>query len=451
MISREWKEVALSEVMDVKHGFAFSGESISDEPPGDILLTPGNFAIGGGFKADKFKYFHGDIPEDYVLNEDDLIVTMTDLSKQSDTLGYPALVPKPSGFRFLHNQRLGKVLIRNRTELAKRYLYYLLCTADYRHEVLASATGTTVKHTSPSRILAHKVRLPSVSIQSAIADILGSLDDKIELNRRTNETLEAMARAVFKSWFVDFEPVHAKAKGRQPDGMDAETAKLFPSAFVDSEIGRVPKGWVVGRLGDALNVVETGFRPTGGIKDITEGVPSVGAESIVGLGRFDYGKTRYVPRSFYEDMSRGHACDGDILLYKDGGRPGEFEPHVTMIGEGFPFSEFCINEHVYRLRVAPRLPQSYLFFWLSSDSVMEEMRNRGTGVAIPGLNSTAVRELTLLSPASAITASFDACVSPLIDSILANCNESRTLAIIREALLPRLLSGELAVPLSKVA
>jgi type I restriction enzyme S subunit len=292
--------------------------------------------------------------------------------------------------------------------------------------------------------------IPPLSEQEAIAEILGSLDDNIELNRRTNETLEAMARALFKSWFVDFDPVVAKSEGRQPEGMDAETARLFPSSFEDSEIGRVPKGWKVGRLGDALNVIETGFRPTGGIKDITEGVPSVGAESIVGLGRFDYGKTRFVPRPFFEDMSRGHACDGDVLLYKDGGRPGEFEPHITMVGKGFPFSVFCINEHVYRLRVAPELPQSYLFFWLSSDAVMEEMRNRGTGVAIPGLNSTAVRELTLLSPPSANAATFNTCVSSLIDTIFANCNESRHLSAIRDALLPRLLSGELAVPTSKV-
>ena len=106
----EWVETSLAAVMDVKHGFAFPGENIREELPGDILLTPGNFAIGGGFKGDRFKYFDGEAPTDYVLSEGDLIVTMTDLSKQADTLGYPALVPKSGGTRFLHNQRLGKVL-----------------------------------------------------------------------------------------------------------------------------------------------------------------------------------------------------------------------------------------------------------------------------------------------------------------------------------------------------
>ena len=96
--------------------------------------------------------------------------------------------------------------------------------------------------------------IPPLSDQKAISEILGSLDDKIELNRKTNETLEAMARATFKSWFIDFDPVHAKSKGRQPDGMDAGTAKLFPSSFQESEIGKVPKGWKVASLTDLIEV-----------------------------------------------------------------------------------------------------------------------------------------------------------------------------------------------------
>ena len=184
-----WSEVTLADVVDVKHGFAFPGEGINEDGNGDILLTPGNFAIGGGFKGDKFKYFSGEIPGDYVLEEGDLVVTMTDLSKQADTLGYPALVPKSTGARFLHNQRLGKVLIKRRTEIDKGFLYYLLRTDGYRHEVLASATGTTVKHTSPGRIQAFKTTVPPLAEQKRIAEILGALDDKIELNQKLNHHL----------------------------------------------------------------------------------------------------------------------------------------------------------------------------------------------------------------------------------------------------------------------
>ena len=111
----EWQDCTLGDLIDVKHGFAFQGEFIHDEPLGDILLTPGNFAIGGGFKGDKFKYYDGTVPDDFVLEEGDLLVTMTDLSKQSDTLGFPAVVPSRSdGRRYLHNQRLGKVQLKTR-------------------------------------------------------------------------------------------------------------------------------------------------------------------------------------------------------------------------------------------------------------------------------------------------------------------------------------------------
>jgi type I restriction enzyme S subunit len=148
-----WTKVTLRDLIEIKHGFAFAGEHIRDVPPGDVLLTPGNFAIGGGFKADKFKYYDGTVPGEFILNADDLLVTMTDLSKTADTLGYPALVPL-SVSRFLHNQRLGKVIIRDGAPVRKDFLYYLLRTKEYRNEVLASATGTTVKHTSPTSLTA---------------------------------------------------------------------------------------------------------------------------------------------------------------------------------------------------------------------------------------------------------------------------------------------------------
>ena len=119
----DYRDVTLSEVIDVKHGFAYAGEDITDEVQRDILFTPGNFAIGGGFKGDKYKYFKGDTPDEYVLNDGDLVVTMTDLSKQTDTLGFPALVPKLKGHRFLHNQRIGKVVIKNTAAIDKLYLF----------------------------------------------------------------------------------------------------------------------------------------------------------------------------------------------------------------------------------------------------------------------------------------------------------------------------------------
>ena len=255
------RQVSIGELVDIKHGFAFKGSFMRDEPCGDVLLTPGNFAVGGGFKGEKFKYYDGLVPEEFVLNEGDLLVTMTDLSKLSDTLGYPAFVPdNPEGRRYLHNQRLGKVSLKSSERVDTKYLYYVMCTTDYRHEVLASATGTTVKHTSPDRIKQFRFMLPPLPEQRAITHILGTLDVKIELNRRMNQTLEEMARAIFQDWFVDFGPVRAKLEGREPY-LPPELWDLFPDRLVDSELGEVPEGWEVRALGDFGEIV-TGKTPS---------------------------------------------------------------------------------------------------------------------------------------------------------------------------------------------
>jgi type I restriction enzyme S subunit len=211
----------------------------------------------------------------------------------------------------------------------------------------------------------------------------------------------------------------------------------------DSSIGKKPIGWEVTALDNLLAILETGGRPKGGVSGIASGIPSIGAESIVSVGIFDFGKTKFVPVEFYQGMKRGHVNSHDVLLYKDGGRPGEYEPHVSMFGDGFPFEKCCINEHVYRLRANERLSQEYLYFWMTSDFAFAEMRIKGTGVAIPGLNSTAVRSLAVLVPPRPVIDAFTQQAAPLITRLLANAKQSRTLATLRNTLLPKLLNGEI--------
>lgn len=188
-----WKMSALGDVVDVRHGFAFQGEYFRSTPPGDILLTPGNFAMGGGFREAKDRYYAGPVPEEYVLNEDDLLITMTDLSKAGDTLGYPAFVPPPTnGQRFLHNQRLGKVLIVRPDEVKALFLYSVLCSESYRAEILAGATGTTVKHTSPGRIKNFCCVLPSHDVMRAFDETVSPLWQQIKANRNRSDTLRQL-------------------------------------------------------------------------------------------------------------------------------------------------------------------------------------------------------------------------------------------------------------------
>jgi type I restriction enzyme, S subunit len=144
---RDWTPTTLGDLITVKHGFAFKGEYFRETPPGDILLTPGNFAIGGGFQFGKLKYYSGPSAPGYILRAGDLLVTMTDLSKAGDTLGYPALVPC-DGRVYLHNQRLGKIDCIS--DVASRdFIYWLMRTPKYRAEILASCTGSTVAKPYP--------------------------------------------------------------------------------------------------------------------------------------------------------------------------------------------------------------------------------------------------------------------------------------------------------------
>ena len=332
-------------------------------------------------------------------------------------------------------------IVRGNHRADTRFLSYVLSQT----EISGYLTGSTMPKLTQGNLNRLPVIAPPLAEQKAIAAVLGALDDKIESNRRMNATLEAMARALFQSWFVDFDPVRAKLDGRAPAALDPATAALFPAHLEDSPLGKKPIGWEVTVLENVLAVLETGGRPKGGVGGITSGVPSIGAESIVSVGVFDFGKTKFVPVEFHEGMRKGHIQSHDVLLYKDGGRPGEYEPHVSMFGDGFPFEKCSINEHVYRLRTNERLSQEYLYFWMTSEFALAEMRIKGTGVAIPGLNSTAVRSLGVLVPPPPIVEAFTKQAAPLVTRILSNAKQSRTLATLRDTLLPKLLSGELSV------
>jgi type I restriction enzyme S subunit len=160
-IPKGWECVTLGSIIKVTHGCAFQGIHFSEEPTSRVLATPGNFRVGGGIKYDKLKFYseQGPLESAYVFEPMDLMVTMTDLSKAGDTLGFPAFIPKLQSLTFLHNQRIGRVLPVGEF-FPKHYLYCLLCEERYRHHIVGGATGTAVKHTSPTRILSFPFASP---------------------------------------------------------------------------------------------------------------------------------------------------------------------------------------------------------------------------------------------------------------------------------------------------
>ncbi len=395
--------VKLGDIIEIKHGFTFKGEFFSEEVSEYILLTPGNFSIGGGFQIGKAKYYKGPVPNSYILKPNDLVVTMTDLSKSADTLGYAAVIPKSRAI-LLHNQRIGRVIFRNDLALPS-FIHWLMRSPDYRNEVLASATGSTVKHTSPTRILNFRFALPKLVDQSAIASILDVLDHKIELNKRMNETLEAMARAIFRDWFVDFGPTRAKAEGRAPY-LAPDIWSLFPDQMDDESR---PEGWSERRLEEVMELA--------------------------------YGKA----------LPATERADGPIPVYGSGGVTGSHnvalvEGPSIIIGrkgtvgalywEDRPF--FPIDTVFY---VRPRAPLTFCYYLLQTLG----LDGMNTDAAVPGLNRNNVYRLPVPWSSAVIRERFDGLVGALRRRIRSNIDESQTLAATRDLLLPKLMSGEIRV------
>ena len=303
-----------------------------------------------------------------------------------------------------------------------RYLCYLLNTMDLSGYI----TGSAQPKLNQANLNSISIHLPSLETQIRIANTLSAFDDKIEVNRQINENLEQQAQALFKSWFVDFEPFK--------DG-----------DFVESELGMIPKGWRVGTLGEIVVEIESGSRPKGGAE--IGGIPSIGAEKIERFGVYDFSDEKYINPEYYAKMKRGHVNNGDVLLYKDGAYTGK----SSMALDGFPYKECAVNEHVFLLRTLSYQYQFFLYCLISYPNVRTMIYTLASSKAAqPGLNQKELLGINVILPEESIIKHFNRLVAPLMHKIAANANESRRLAELRDALLPRLMSGELKVNVIEV-
>jgi len=321
-----------------------------------------------------------------------------------------------------------------------RYLYYRLLTLDLR----ATASGSAQPLVTQSALVSIRAPHAPPNAQRAIAHILGTLDDKIELNRRTNETLEAMARALFKSWFVDFDPVHAKKAGRKPEGMDAETAALFPDDFEDSEMGKIPRGWRVARVealseAGALSVGD-GYRAKNSELSPSGSLPFARAGNV--NNGFSFGGADHVSPEAIERLGDKVSRPFDVVFTSKGtvGRFGFVGPHTPK----FAYSpQLCF----WRSTNQGELDSFYLYEWMHSRYFGEQVdRVKGQTDMAEYVSLRDQRRMVLMVPAVRVQASFSLVASALHRQIWATVEESRTLAALRDALLPQLLSGSLRVP-----
>lgn len=414
-VSMEWKEVRLGDVCEIKHGFAYKGKYFSDTPTCDILVTPGNFTLSGGFKLDKPKFYNGPVEKDYILSKGDLIVTMTDLSKNIDTLGYSALVPEVKGLTFHHNQRIG--LVENiANNFDKYFLYWIMRTPAYQSFIATHSSGTTVHHTSPKGIGNYVFKLPPLDDQRRIASILSSLDRKIELNNKINADLEEMAQGIFKNWFVDFEPFK--------DGK-----------FVDSELGMIPEGWKVGRLDEIADVVG-GSTPS---KAKPEYYTQKGIAWLTPKDLSNHPAV-YTSRGVIDITEEGYNSTSTKLMPKG---TILFTSRAPIGYISIAQNDICTNQG-FKSLVPKKAGTCFLYCFLKY--VTPEIENKSTGSTFKEASGSLMKSLQVIMPEQKVFEDFETIVSPLFARIESLEKENSCLSLLRDTLLPRLMSGELEVP-----
>lgn len=403
------KEYRLGDIITIKHGYAFDGEHIVQEDNGIVLVTPGNFRIGGGFQEEKCKFYSGEIPDGYVLSSGDFIVTMTDLSKTIDTLGYSALVPESDNRVYLHNQRIGLVSFKA-NDCFPGYIYFLMRTHPYQRFIANTSTGSTVHHTSPSKIYDYRFYAPSYEEQREIAERMFAYEKIIKNNQRQIRLLEEAAQRLYKEWFVDLRfPGHENTK--ITDG--------------------IPEGWRMAVLSEIASVNK---------ESISKQYPYDYVDYI-DIGAVSKGQINSVTRLSTKDApgrAKRIAFDGDVLW-------GMVRPNLKSYALVFHPKETSVFSTGFAILHAEKVPFSFLYCHVTQDEFVSYLINCTNGAAYPAVKPSHFENAVLLVPTDMVLSKFHSLVGQMFRQaeILEQKNQQAIEA--RDRLLPKLMSGEIEV------
>ena len=405
-----WTEITLGDAFSVRHGFAFKSAYFADD--GSLfVLTPGNFHETGGFRLrpGKDRAYLGDFPEAYVLEEGDVIVAMTE--QGPGLLGSSAIVPEDN--RFLHNQRLGLIENLDETVLNKRFLYHLFNTRGVRAQISGGASGTKVRHTSPERIYRVRVRIPDRESQTRIADILFAYDDLIENNQQRIALLERAARELYREWFVRLRfpgHEHTKIDDGVPEGW--EQTKI--SDVCDTSGGGTPSTKVASYWGGDV----TWIIPT----DVTKN------DSLVLLD-----SARKITEKGLRESS-AKMVPAETILMTSRASVGFFAlmDHEVCTNQGF-------------INVIPHEEEMRMYLLFNLMSRVAEIRSNAKGSTYPEISKGRFRDMDIVVPTKPLVVGFASFASSIIREV--RCLKRLTLGLsqARDLLLPRLMSGEVAV------
>ncbi len=426
-MSSEWVKTSLGKVAEVFTGFPFKGSAYLPSGTGIRVVRGDNVTehmLRWGEKEKCWPSFTPEL-EAYRLKVGDIVVGM-DGSK----VGKNFAAVSPSDGPCLLAQRVARIRAKQQTD--QIFLRYVVCNSEFTRYVQSVHTGTSIPHISKGQIESYEFTLPPLADQIAIGSLLRELDDRIALLRETNATLEAIAQAIFKSWFVDFDPVRAKMEGRAPEGMDEATAALFPDGFEESALGMVPRGWKLLALEDAYEI-----NPTRKLKKGAS-APYLDMASVATSGHT-------VSGVIHREMGSGTKfVNGDTLLARitpclENGKTA-FVDFLADGETGWGSTEFVV------LRPKTPLPP-YHGYLLARHSTFREF-------AIQSMSGTSGRQrvqndvlgkFPVVSPPSSVAKVFAEVVSSIQQKIGANHEQAQTLSTLRDRLLPRLISGQLSL------
>ncbi len=305
---------------------------------------------------------------------------------------------------------------------------------------LDSRANTTVQKTLNLKDVKEiPILLPPDEYKNTALSTLISLNEKLALNTQTNQTLEEMAQAIFKSWFVDFDPVKAKMNGEQPEGMDAATASLFPEKLVESELGLIPEGWEVGTLDSHTSMIidHRGKTPKKlGSDWVEEGYPAISAKNIKSKKIVRPDTIRFIDEATYKKWMKEPLIKGDIIMTSE-----------APMGELYFFDgseDFCLSQRLYGLRANSDVcSPEFLFNWLQTTKAKADMEGRASGTTALGIKQAELRKVKILTPPLELLEKYSAVASNLVDMAAKNNAQNTVLEDLRDTLLPKLLSGEI--------
>ncbi len=326
-----------------------------------------------------------------------------------------------------------KVRLGDESIADAKFVSYSLRLPETKDWLVRHAVGATMPNLNTGILAAVPLSLPPLGEQRQIAALLGALDDRITLLRETNATLEAIAQALFKSWFVDFDPVRAKIEGRTPEGMDEATAALFPDSFEETELGAVPRGWRIGTLSDISILNEESWVAR-------KMPPAINYVDLSGVKSNVFDVPQSYELSDAPSRARRILRTGDCIVgtVRPGNRSFGFiaEPQGNLTGS----TGFAV--------LSPKLEQMAAFVYLCAtrDENIDRLAALADGGAYPAVKPELVSATACVLPADEMMNAFDSVARPLLDAVAANSAQAQILATLRDTLLPRLISGQLRLP-----